>query len=279
VILKVATTPELHVEALRAAARLRAAGHAVEVVASAGARLGHPHDVPVDSTRDGDVDLAIVPLHRVRGHEGIAAILHRDEPEDVLVARGPGARTLRGLAPGRRVGVAGARRRALLRAHRPDLEPLSLENGQSPPEAFSAGLVDAALMGADEARHARLEPYVAEFQDPKSWLPSPLQGAVAVIAEGGAAELARTALDHEPTRLAAACEAGLATRLDAWHAALGAVAMTSGPTMRLWAMLVSPDGRKVVRGDLTGRAEEPEALAERMAELLWARGAQAVLGS
>ena len=100
---------------------------------------------------------------------------------------------------------------------------------------------------------------------------------MAIVAENGAVPEVQAVLDHAPTRAAVACEGALAQRMDAWRGALGAVALLSGPTMRLWAMLVGGDGGRVVRGDLTGRASEPEALAERMAEHLAARGAQALL--
>jgi len=277
VILKLATIPELHAEADRATASLRAAGHTVEMMAPASSAKGRLADAVLDSVRSGEIDIALVPFHRLRESGQAAAVLRREEPGDVLVARGPRVHTLRTLPPASPVGVAGARRKALLRAHRPDLEPVSLENGQSPPEAFAAGVVDAAVMGATEARRAGLESHITEFLDNKAWLPAPQQGAVAIVARNGPRALVQATLDHGPTRAAVTCEGALATRLDAWHAALGAVALPAGPAIRLWAMLVSPDGQRVVRGDLTGRSSDPESLAELMAEYLWARGAEGVL--
>ena len=276
-ILKLATTPELHSEAVRAMIKLRAFGHTVEAIAPSISGDERVDDAVLESVRSGEVDLAILPFDRLRDRDQAAAVLRREEPGDVLVARGPRAHTLRTLPPAWPVGVAGARRKALLRAHRPDLEPVPLENGQSPPEAFAAGVVDAAVMGATEARRAGLEAHITEFQDNKAWLPAPQQGAVAVVVENGARDLLHAALDHDPTHAAVMCEGALATRLDAWHAPLGAVALPSGPLIRLWAMLVSPDGQRVVRGDLTGRSSDPEGLAELMAEYMWARGAEEVL--
>jgi porphobilinogen deaminase len=122
-----------------------------------------------------------------------------------------------------------------------------------------------------------LEGHVAEFQDPKAWLPSPQQGAVAVLVEKSRVGEIRGPLDHEPTRTAVVCEGALADGLGAWRAPLGALALPSGPWLRLWAMLASPDGTRVVRGDLTGQLSEPEALAERMADYLRARGASELM--
>jgi hydroxymethylbilane synthase len=278
VTLKLATIPELHAEAGRAEASLRAAGHTVQTVTPTTPRDGRVHEAALESVRAGEADLAVVPFHCLASGGHAAAVLRRDEPGDVLVTRGPRAHKLSTLPPASPVGVAGARCKALLRAHRPDLEPVPMENGQSPPEAFAAGIVDAAVMGASQARQSGLEAHITEFQDNKAWLPAPQQGAVAVVAQNGARAVVQAALDHQPTRIAVACEGALASRLDAWHEALGAVALPAGPVMRLWAMLLSADGTRMVRGDLTGRSSDPEGLAALMADHLRARGADEVMG-
>ena len=47
--------------------------------------------------------------------------------------------------------------------------------------------------------------------------------------------------------------------------------------LRLWGLVVSADGTRVVRGDVTGVAAQPDALGSRLADLLRQRGAVAIL--
>jgi porphobilinogen deaminase len=55
-------------------------------------------------------------------------------------------------------------------------------------------------------------------------------------------------------------------------APMGVVALPHGKWIRMWAMLVSHDGRKVVRGDVTGLRASPETAGRALADLLTARG-------
>jgi hydroxymethylbilane synthase len=47
--------------------------------------------------------------------------------------------------------------------------------------------------------------------------------------------------------------------------------------LRLWGLVAALDGRRLVRGDLTGDAARPEELGRRLADLLRARGADELL--
>jgi hydroxymethylbilane synthase len=58
---------------------------------------------------------------------------------------------------------------------------------------------------------------------------------------------------------------------------LGAFAELSGGTLRLRALVASPDGRRVARTDVAGEATQPEALAELAAEDLRRQGAWDIL--
>ncbi|HET9948601.1 MAG TPA: hypothetical protein VFQ22_06750, partial [Longimicrobiales bacterium] len=202
-------------------------------------------------------------------------------------------------------GVPGARRRAFLLSHRPDLRPVDV-SGRSPAELHAdPGGLAAVVVSSWEARIAGLSGRVAELLDPRSWLPEPGQGIVALVARHPIAEA--TALDHLPTRTALRAElalldalgvmagvrprgAGAAGRARAgegapaapapgtWRGgALGSLAQPSGRLVRLWAAVVSPDGRRVVRADLTGPLDEPELLGAAVARQLVRRGADLVL--
>ena len=127
------------------------------------------------------------------------------------------------------------------------------------------------ILGAVEARQAGLVDRTAEALDPKAWLPEPGEGALALVACHPIAEA--TALDHLPTRTALRTELALLDALDAdADAPLGSLAQPSGRWIRLWAGGASTDGARLVRSDLTGPLDEPEALGVAVAKQLTERG-------
>jgi hydroxymethylbilane synthase len=114
--------------------------------------------------------------------------------------------------------------------------------------------------------------------DPRSWLPEPGEGAVALVARHPIAEV--TALDHLPTRTALRAELALLDALDApAEAALGSLAQPSGRMVRLWAAMASPDGRRFVRSDLTAPLDEPELLGASVARQLRTRATGVLIGA
>jgi hydroxymethylbilane synthase len=136
--------------------------------------------------------------------------------------------------------------------------------------------LDAAVLGAGQARRTEFGLRAAEVLDPRSWLPEPGQGIVALIARHPIAEV--TALDHLPTRTALRAELAFLDALDApADAALGSLAQPSGRMVRLWAAVASPDGRRLVRSDLTAPLDEPELLGSSVARQLRMRGADIAL--
>ena len=58
---------------------------------------------------------------------------------------------------------------------------------------------------------------------------------------------------------------------------IGALGIPYDERLRMWGLVASPDGRRVVRGDLTGSLTDPQALGHKLAELLRERGAEAIL--
>jgi hydroxymethylbilane synthase len=136
--------------------------------------------------------------------------------------------------------------------------------------------VDALIMSALEARDAGLVDRVTESLEPKSWLPEPGQGVLALVARHPIAEA--TALDHLPTRTALRAELALLDALEAEASApLGSLAQPSGRSIRLWAAAASLDGQRLVRSDLTGPLDEPEALGGAVATQLIERGVRLVM--
>ena len=252
-------------------ARLTEAGVEVEVVGL------HPN--PLVGLTQKHLDLAAVGVRalQVAATDSLSmlAVLPREDPRDVVVVVSGAREPLRSLPRRARVAVRGARRVALLRAHRPDLEVVPGQVGWDV-DALEKDGVHATILWSGEARRAGLAVRTTEVLDARFWPPEPGQGAVAIMGRYPIAEV--TALDHLPTRTALRAELALIDALGAPDdAGLGALAQPSGRIMRLWATVASEDGQRVVRADLTGPLDEPEQLGVSMARTLNARGARLVL--
>jgi hydroxymethylbilane synthase len=112
--------------------------------------------------------------------------------------------------------------------------------------------------------------------DARSWLPAPGQGVVALVARHPIAEV--TGLDHLPSRTALRAELALLDALEIGpEVPFGSLAQPSGRLMRLWAAVASADGKRLVRSDITGPLDEPEALGIAVARQLVRRGADVVM--
>ena len=273
---RLATHPDVAARAADVLDRLVAAGVDVELLSNGS---DPRRSEPLAGVHDGTVDLALVGVAALRGSAAdeltTVAVLPREEARDVLVSLRGDATPLAGLGRGARVGVFGARRHAFLRAHRADLDSVSLDDPSGLALERRTDL-DAAVLGAVEARQAGLFDRVAEVLDARAWLPEPGKGAMALIARHPIAEA--TALDHLPTRIALRAELALLDALESDPTApLGSLAQPSGRWIRLWAGAAAPDGTRFVRSDLTGPLDEPEVLGAAVARQLVGRGIGLVL--
>ena len=114
----------------------------------------------------------------------------------------------------------------------------------------------------------------SELLERTAWLPAAGQGALAVVVRRDDRRARRLAasLDDHPTRQAVRAERELLRLLGAGcHLPVGVLGLPYPGGLRLWAMVLSPDGRRVIRADRTGRQTEPERLAvSRWRRSFWA---------
>lgn len=206
----------------------------------------------------------------------IAAVPERVDPADVLLTRPDASAAARNTLPlrhGARVGTSAARRQALLRSLRPDLD-IGMLRGNVPTRvsALSDGRFDAIVIAA--AGVARLEraadgetplvpgDIVRTRLDPATFVPAPAQGAIAVQvrAHETAVRDAVAAIDDASTARALRAErAALALANGGCTLPLGAWCETL-PTgaLRLIVALGRSDGT-VTRAEATG--DDPDAVA------------------
>lgn len=225
-----------------------------------------------DALLAGKIDLAVhsakdVPGELASGLE-LAGSPRRADPLDALV----GARSLRELTTGARVGTSSLRRRAQLLALRPDIAVVALHgNVDTRLRRLELGELDAIViaraglerLGRD--RGAALDELV----------PAVGQGALVIEARAGDERIARAivALRDARTERELRAERELARELGATcETPIGAHARTlGGGLLELRAFLGRPDGSAWVTDRLEG--DDPAELAAELAARLRSVGA------
>jgi hydroxymethylbilane synthase len=236
---------------------------------------------------EGSIDFAVHSLKdlptELEAGVAVACVPEREDPRDVLI--GPQGRTpaptLHGLQPDSRLGTSSLRRRALASAFRPDLR---IENVRGNLDTRIAkvdrGEYDAIVVAAAGVRRLGLWHRVAEALERTAWLPAPGQGALGLVARADDAATQRVlrSLDHRPSHVAVRAERALLASLGGGcQTPVAALGLPYDSGLRLWALVASPDGTRVVRGDATGSLADPEALGAELAEVLIRRGAADIL--
>ena len=234
---------------------------------------------------EGSVDLAVHSLKDIptRMPPGlcVAATPAREDPRDALVLPTGTAGTLSSLPPGSSIGTGSQRRAALARAFRPDCMVVPMRgNVDTRLAKLGRGECDALVLAAAGLGRLGLLDRASELLERTAWLPAAGQGALAVVVrrdDRRARRLAAT-LDDRPTRQAVRAERELLRLLGAGcHLPVGVLGLPYPGGLRLWAMVLSPGGRRVIRADRTGRQAEPEDLAADLARVLLGRGAGEIL--
>jgi hydroxymethylbilane synthase len=227
----------------------------------------------------GEIDVAVHSLKDLPAEPPaglvLAAFLPREDPRDVLA--GLTAVTLADLPAGAVIGTSSPRRRALVLAARPDLsvEPIR-GNVDTRLRKLAGGGFDAVVLAAAGLRRLGLAPAHCVPLDPEVFVPAVGQGIIAVEARAeDAATLARLArLDHAPTRACALAERAYLARLGAsCTTPVAAHARLDGATLRMTAIVVSEDGRQILRSSAAAPAADAEALGRGLADALLAQGA------
>jgi len=250
----------------------------------------------------GEVDLAVhslkdLPTGPAAGI-ALAAVPHRDDPRDALVAR-DGAK-LADLPPGARIGTGSPRRAAQLLALRGDLRCVPIRgNAGTRLGKVSDGELDAVVLACAGLARIGQAGAVTQVFEPDEMLPAPGQGALAV--ECRAAEPELTALLRAVTDQASeaavtaerslleALEAGCSAPIGAYAAlraggsggAQGFVLPGSGATrLRMQAAVMSPDGSRMLRVHGDAAAAGAWQLGRDLAaELLRSGAADLISGS
>jgi hydroxymethylbilane synthase len=228
---------------------------------------------------DGRADLAVHSLKdlptELPAGLAIAAVPEREDPHDAVVGC-----KLVDLPAGATVGTSSLRRAAQLRRLRPDLTIESIRgNLDTRLRKLDEGRYRAIVLAAAGLKRLGWAARIAEILPAETMCPAIGQGALAVETRaGGAAWDACVALDHAATHSAVAAERAFLRALGGGcQVPIGAAATIHGVQLHLVGLVIAPDGSAVVRGELEGRVEDPEAIGAALGAKLLADGARAVL--
>jgi hydroxymethylbilane synthase len=238
-----------------------------------------------ERVRNGDADAAVHSLKDVPtvAPEGltIAAVLEREDPRDAFVPAPGRPRLLEELAPGSRVGTSSLRRRALLRAARPDLEVVDLRgNLDTRLTRLEEGRCDAAILAYAGIRRLGRDNVVGQLLEPPAWLPAAGQGAIAIVVRAddpGSASLAGR-LDDEGTRAATTAERSFLHALQGGcQVPIGALATADAGSLTIHGFVSDLEGEVALRGERSGSVAQAPRLGVALAEDLLGRGAADIL--
>ena len=270
------------------AALLRGEGHEVEIeiIKTTGDRLQEVTFAQVGSKGmftkeieealvEGRIDLAVHSLKDLPTELpepfALAATPPRVDPRDAFVSVNYGS--LAALPQGAKVGTSSQRRRAQLKALRPDIDAVEFRgNVDTRLRKLAEGQVDAILLASAGLERLGKTDWLRERLDPKDFCPAAGQGSLAIeTRKSDAATIeAVSFLDHEPTRFAVTAERAALAALGGGcqvpigiHCRAGIViaGCGEGPTDEIFAVVASPETGKAVQVHHCAPRGERDAVA------------------
>ena len=234
---------------------------------------------------EGRADLAVhsakdVPMELPPGF-ALGAIMEREDPRDAFVSNKFDA--LDALPAGAVVGTSSLRREAQLRSRYPRLVVTSLRGNLDTRLAkLDRGDHDAIILAAAGLKRLGLGGRIRSVLTVEQSLPAAGQGALAIEyrAERGDIAASLAALNHRATELAVRAERAVSRALGgSCQLPLAAYASVTGSTLELRGLVANPDGKTMVKAEVSGPSGSPEELGARLAAELRAQGADRILAA
>jgi hydroxymethylbilane synthase len=285
---------------------LRGQGHSVEIeiIRTTGDRLQEVTFAQVGSKgmftkeieealAEGRVDLAVHSLKDLPTELPepftLAATPPRVDPRDAFVSVNHA--NLAALPQGAKVGTSSQRRRAQLKALRPDIDAIEFRgNVDTRLRKLAEGQVEAILLASAGLERLGRTDWVRERLDPKEFCPAAGQGSLGIETRKGDEETidAVAFLDHAPTRFAVTVErAALAALGGGCQVPIGIycreriAAHGTQPNDEVFAVVAAPETGEAVRvlHSALRRENDPVALGRLVAQMLIDAGAGPFLQS
>jgi hydroxymethylbilane synthase len=234
---------------------------------------------------EGRAEIAVhsmkdVPAGLPAGY-ALAAILAREDPRDAFVS--VAHENLAALPAGAVVGTSSLRRQAQIAARHPALEIRPLRGNLDTRLAkLDRGEYAAIVLAAAGLTRLGLAGRIRSHLSVEESLPAAGQAALGIECLAARADLMQLLQPLQDVDCSACVRAERAVNLSLGGSCtipLGAFAEVAGRTLRLRALVASPDGRRIARAEGTGDACDPEALGLRVADALRGEGAAEILAA
>jgi hydroxymethylbilane synthase len=230
------------------------------------ALLARTIDLAVHSLKD-------VPAEMPAGLT-LSAIPEREDPRDALVGR-----PLAELGPGAKIGTSSLRRSAQLYALGRGFVTETLRgNVDTRLRKLDEGQYDAIVLAAAGLRRLGWADRIREFIPIEIMCPAVGQGALAIQTrdDGGEAQLVAAKLNHAATNAAVTAERALLATLEGGcQVPIGGHARVENGTVHLRAIVASPDGSRIIRGERSGA--DPAAIGRSLGQEMLDKGAREIL--
>ncbi|MGI0049720.1 MAG: hydroxymethylbilane synthase [Nitrososphaera sp.] len=232
-----------------------------------------------EAVKKGEVDFAVHSLKDVPSDLSdelvVACIPKRASPNDVLV--NDKDQKLKELAAGSTVGTSSLRRAVQLAKFRPDLNVRPIRgNVETRVKKVISGEYDAVVLAEAGLTRIGMKDVIVERFGVRDFVPAPGQGAIAIVCRhDNRALLGMLRKIEDPrSRAEVLAERALIKKVEGGcRFPLGAVAVTNGDRITLYASVFSADGSKNIKVKKVGKASEPEKLGNKVADLLVKQGA------
>ncbi|WP_237064200.1 hydroxymethylbilane synthase [Loktanella sp. M215] len=224
---------------------------------------------------DGSIDIAVHSMKDMPTLQPdgllLDTYLEREDVRDAFVSRH--ARGIADLEQGATVGSSSLRRRAQLRARRPDLNVVEFRgNVQTRLKKLDDGVAVATFLAQAGLNRLGMEDVPHHAISPDDMLPAIAQGAIGIErrADDHRASAMLEAIHDTPTGHRLAAERALLLALDgSCETPIAGLAELEGGNLRLRGEILREDGSRVLSDDMTGPiADGPQMGREMAAKLL-----------
>ncbi len=232
----------------------------------------------------GEIDLAVHSLKDMPTElpDGLvlAAVTDRVDPGDALIS--PDYKTLTNLPVNARVGTSSLRRKAQLLHARPDLDIVDLRgNLDTRLKKLTTENLDAILLAVAGLKRLGWDAHITQILPQDICLPAVGQGALALEARANDPETLAMLqfLNHEPTRQATLAERSFLAEVEGGcQIPIGVYGqLDKAGQLSLNAVIMSPDGKEVIRDQACGKPVEAAALGQTLAMRMLDNGGREIL--
>lgn len=231
----------------------------------------------------GGADIAVHSMKDVPQSfpEGLAlsVMLERADPRDVIVSNS--GKGIKDLPQGCKIGTSSLRRQSQIRAIRPDAKLEMLRgNVDTRLKKLDEGEYDAIVLAAAGLQRLGWASRISAYCEVEEILPSVGQGAIGIECrtDDKKTKALLKALSHADTETRVTAERAVAKALGgSCTLPLAAYAELQSNRLRLRALVACPESGKILYAEHQGRANEPVALGQSVAELLKQQGAEAII--